>query len=581
MKSLWKTLRPLLVALAAFSFFINLLFLVPAMFSLQVFDRVISSNSLETLVVLMAGTGVALLVLAGLDYVRNRLQNLLGTLIEEHLSPPVVTTVVAKAARAPHAQRSDGIRDVATVRSVFSNNGLIAVFDAPWIVVYVAVIWMFHPLLGLGAAACALAMLALAWLNDRTGRDTLDTLQRETRRASHYVESSVRNAEVLQALGMTQRLLDRWRGQQDRLAVLNTSASRGGVAFSAATRLMRQAIQVVMLALGAYLVLTQQASPGIMIATTILLGRAVQPVEQLVGSWRLLAEARGAFERLNALSHEFAASAPRVSLPASQGRLAVEGVSYRPEGSDKLVLSGIEFSLAAGEALAVIGPSAAGKSTLARVLTGVWAPSTGAVRLDGASLADWPRDDLGPRLGYVPQDVELFDGTVADNIARLGRVDSNAVVAAAQRAHAHELILGLAQGYDTPVGEQGARLSPGQRQRIALARALYGEPKLVILDEPNSNLDGAGEAALAQALGELRKQRITSVVVTHRPSLIAHVDKILVLDAGRMVQFGPAAEVMKALQRQAQQAAPAAAGVARSVDKSDAKNDTKSGEKVA
>jgi ATP-binding cassette subfamily C exporter for protease/lipase/ATP-binding cassette subfamily C protein EexD len=239
-------------------------------------------------------------------------------------------------------------------------------------------------------------------------------------------------------------------------------------------------------------------------------------------------------------------------MPRPDGRLSVEGLSYRAPGSDKPILANITFSLAPGEALAILGPSAAGKSTLARLLTGVWAPATGVVRLDGADVARWPRQELGPWLGYVPQDVELFEGSVADNIARLGPVESAAVVAAAKRANVHEMILTLAQGYDTQVGEHGARLSPGQRQRIALARALYGTSQLVVLDEPNANLDGAGELALAQAMSSLRSDGVTSVVVTHRPSLIAHVDKILVLEAGRVVQFGPAADVLKAMQRQAQ-----------------------------
>ena len=308
-----------------------------------------------------------------------------------------------------------------------------------------------------------------------------------------------------------------------------------------------------MMALGAYLVLTQQASPGVMIATTILLGRAVQPVEQLVANWRPLTDAFAAYRRLRELlSKDFERTQPRLTMPRPEGRLSVEGVSYRPPGTDKLILASVAVNLAPGEALAIIGPSAAGKSTLARLLTGVWQPTAGTVRLDGADVAYWPRQDLGPWIGYVPQDVELFDGSVADNIARLDEVDSEAVVAAAKRANAHEMILTLPQGYDTPVGEQGARLSPGQRQRIALARALYGDPRLVVLDEPNSNLDGAGEIALAQALSGLRTEGVTSVVVTHRPSLIAHVDKILVLEAGRVQQFGPAAEVMKAMQRQAQ-----------------------------
>jgi PrtD family type I secretion system ABC transporter len=314
---------------------------------------------------------------------------------------------------------------------------------------------------------------------------------------------------------------------------------------------MRQSVQVLMLALGAYLVLTQQASAGIMIATTILLGRAVQPVEQLVGSWRMLVDARAAYARLRELARAFEREEPRLELPRPEGRLSAEAVLYRVPGSDRAILSGVAFSLAAGEALAIIGPSGAGKSTLARVITGIWTPNSGSVRLDGADVSSWPREHLGPCLGYVPQDVELFEGSVAENIARLGQADPEQVVAAAKRANAHDMILGLEKGYDTQVGPQGTRLSPGQRQRVALARAMYGDPRLLVLDEPNSNLDGEGEAALAQALGALRKQGITAVVITHRPSLIAHVDKILVLAQGRVQQYGPAAQVMKAMQQQA------------------------------
>ena len=549
MKSLWGELRPLMGWIATFSFVINLLYLAPAFFSMQVFDRVISTNSHETLLVLIAGTGIALTVLMFLDYLRTRLQNVIGNMLDEQLSPPVVNAVVVRATRAPGA-RTDAIRDVASLRSMFSATGLIALFDAPWAVVYVAVIWMFHPMLGIGAALSAALMLGLAWLNDRLSRRTLETLQKEGRRASQYVESSLRNAEVLQALGMTGRLLSRWRALQNQVARMQTSASRSAAAFTALTKTVRQAIQMLMLALGAYLVLSQQASPGIMIATSILLGRAVQPVEQLVGSWRVLIEARAAFERLRKMAEDFDRQEPRVALPRPAGRLTAEGVSFRMPGGETQILANISFTLAAGESLAIVGPSAAGKSTLARLLTGVWAPTAGRVRLDGADLSDWPREHLGPHIGYVPQDVELFDGTVGENIARLAEVDSEAVVAAAMRANAHEMILALPRGYDTPVGEHGVRLSPGQRQRVAFARAVYGNPQFIVLDEPNSNLDGAGEMALAQAMGALRDAGVTTVVVTHRPSLMAHVDKIMVVAAGRIQQFGPAGEVMKEMQRQ-------------------------------
>jgi PrtD family type I secretion system ABC transporter len=296
-----------------------------------------------------------------------------------------------------------------------------------------------------------------------------------------------------------------------------------------------------------------------MIATTILLGRAVQPVEQLVGSWRTLSDARAAYLRLLEFSKYFDASAARVALPRPAGRVVVDAVSFRPPNSDKLLLAGVSLQLEPGEALAIIGPSAAGKSTLARLLTGIWQPSAGKVRLDGVDVSDWPREALGPWIGYVPQDVELFDGTVADNIGRLNGLDSEAVVLAAKRANAHELIVQLPQGYDTPVGEQGLCLSPGQRQRIALARAMYGDVRLLILDEPNASLDSEGELALARALSDIRAQGVTSVVVTHRPSLIAHVDKILILEGGRVSRFGPAAEVMKGMQKLAQAALQAQA----------------------
>ncbi|HSV61091.1 MAG TPA: type I secretion system permease/ATPase [Variovorax sp.] len=554
MKSLWAGLKPLFFHLAIFSFVINLLYLVPALFMLQVFDRVIPTNSRETLWVLLGGVGAALAILFVLDYVRLRLQHLIGNVVDERLSPPVVHAVVTVAARSRLNSRPDAMRDIATLRSLFSANGLTALMDAPWIVVYVAVIAAFHPALGWGAAAAAVVMIGLAWLNDRVNRKALDAAQQETRHAARYVEGSLRNAEVLQAMGMTERLLGRWRKQQDEALALQGSTSHMSVSFSAASKFLRQAVQVMMMTIGAYLVLTQAASAGVMIATTVLLGRALQPVEQIVGSWRVLNEARSAYRRLRELCTHLGRDEPRLSLPRPAGQLRVEGVSFRAPGSEKLALSGVSLSLAAGEALAIIGPSAAGKSTLARLLTGIWHPTIGSIRLDGNDLSTWSRSELGPWIGYVPQDVELFDGTVADNIGRLAQPDAQAVIAAARRANAHEMIVQLPQGYDTPIGDGGTRLSPGQRQRIALARAMYGDVRLLVLDEPNASLDSEGEIALARALSGLRAEGVTSIVVTHRPSLVAHVDKILILEAGQVKQFGTAGEVMKTMQKQAQAA---------------------------
>lgn len=552
MKILWRELRPLLGNMGLFSFCVNLLYLVPALFMLQVFDRVLTTNSHETLVVLLAGTAVALILMLLLDYVRQALQGVLATMVDEQLARPVVETLVERAARMPHAGVGEGLRDLATFKAMLSSNALTALFDAPWAPIFLALIWSFHPALGLGALCSVALMLGLAWLNHRISRRALEELQRDGRRAANYVENSLRNAEVLQALGMTSRLLTRWRKLQDEMAQVQTSAGRSSGVFMALTRFVRQAIQILMLALGAWLVISQEASAGIMIATTILLGRAIQPVEQLVSSWRALADGRAAYGRLEEMSRGFSFHMRQVDLPCPSGRLQVDKLSYRVPSSGKPVIYNLALSLEAGESLAIIGASAAGKSTLARLLIGVWAPSTGAVRLDGVDVAYWNRAQLGQWIGYVPQDIELFDGTVADNIARLDTVDSERVITAAKRANAHDMIVELASGYDTIVGEGGLRLSPGQRQRIALARALYGNPRLVVLDEPNSNLDGAGELALAHAVSGLRNDGITTIIITHRPSLIAHVTKILVLEDGRAKRYGAAADVMREMQRTAQ-----------------------------
>ena len=381
MKPIWTELKPLLFHLALFSLVINLLYLVPALFMLQVFDRVLPTNSRETLWVLLAGVGAALAILFVLDYVRLRLQNLTGNIVDERLSPPVVHAVVTATARAPTLARPDAMRDVATLRGLFSANGLTALMDAPWIIVYVGVIAVFHPALGWGAAAAAVVMIALAWLNDRVNRKALDAVQKETRQASRYVEGSLRNAEVLQAMGMTERLLGRWRKQQDEALALQGSTSHMSVSFSAASKFLRQGVQVMMMSIGAYLVLTQAASAGVMIATTVLLGRALQPVEQIVGSWRVLNEARSAYRRLRDVCSHVGKDEPRMSLPRPLGHLLVHGVSFRLPGSEKLALTGISLNLVAGEALAIIGPSAAGKSTLARLLTGIWHPTIGSIRL--------------------------------------------------------------------------------------------------------------------------------------------------------------------------------------------------------
>ena len=559
MNPITAMLRRPLVHVAGFSFVVNLLLLIPALFMLQVFDRVLVSQSGETLLVLMIGVGVALALLLALDYLRARLQGVAGNIVAESLSPAVTRIAVAQGARRSGRGTSESLRDVGSLRALFSAQGLLALFDAPWVVVYVAVIWLANPVLGTAAAAAAVVMLALALINDFVTRREIEALQKAAARATRYLEASLQNAEVAQALGMTDALIARWQQKNADVTALQQPTATKTVAMAALTRTVRQAVQVMMLALGAWLVISGEATPGVMIATTTLLGRALAPVELIVGSWRILAEGRAAFRRLGELLAGADAQPNRMPLPAPSGRLLAQNLMFRAPQGERMLIAGVSLQLGAGESLAIIGASGAGKSTLVRLLIGVCKPTAGVVRLDEAEIAQWPREDLGPSLGYVPQDVELFPGTVAENIARLGEVDSQRVVQAAQRAHVHEMILALPDGYDTPADSGGALLSPGQRQRIALAPALYGEPKLVILDEPNSNLDGAGEQALAETLKALRGQA-TVVVVTHRATLIQHVDKILVLDSGKTQHYGPAVEVLKAMQQKTEPGAAQPAG---------------------
>jgi PrtD family type I secretion system ABC transporter len=547
MNSLLALLKRPLLHVAGLSFFVNLLLLGPALFMLQVFDRVLASRSAETLLMLLIGMGVALAMMWALDHLRGRLQGVSGALLGQALSPTVVRTLLARGARRHEALPMEGLRDVATLRNLFSAQGLLAMFDAPWVLVYVAVIWLAHPLLGVAAALAAVLMLGLAIANDRLTKRDIEVLQREASVATRELEDSLANAEVAQTMGMADALLGRWQKRSDKVAELQRNAARKSVAMASFTRMTRQAVQVAMQATGAWLVITQQGTPGVLVATTILLGRALSPVEQVVGSWRVLAEARLAWGRLEELLGKRARLADKMPLPAPVGALTAQGVVWRAPGNERVILGGVSLALEAGESLAIVGASGAGKSTLVRLLTGVWAPNAGSVRLDGVDVAQWPRGELGPHIGYVPQDVELFAGTVGDNIARLGQSDPALVIAAARQAQVHEMILALPQGYDTPIDPRGALLSPGQRQRIALARALYGNPKFVVLDEPNSNLDGAGELALAETLRAL-SGHATVVVVTHRATLVQHVDKMLVLEAGRVQHFGTVAAVTQAMQ---------------------------------
>jgi PrtD family type I secretion system ABC transporter len=537
--------RTYFVYAALFSLVINLLMLVPALFMLQVFDRVLSSRSVETLVMLTVLAAGSLVFMAYLDVIRSRLLSGAGVALEKLAGPPVLEEMIRRGILPGGRGSTHGLRDVGAMRAFLTGPGIVALFDAPWAPLFVLVIWLFHPLLGGIALMGALLLLGIAWLNERLSRKPLDQMQLESRKAGRYADQMISHAEVAGALGMVENLARGWQGLSHKVLKHQLEANRASSLASSASRFMRQFLQVAMLAAGAWLVINQFATAGVMIAATILLGRALAPVESAIAGWKSLVDARSAFTRLDQDLSAVKNTAAVTDLPPPLGALSVENLVFGFPGQDGPVIKRVSFNLRPGEALAIVGPSAAGKSTLTKLLVGIWRPVSGAVRLDGADIDTWPRARLGPYVGYLPQNVELFAGTVSENIARLGEVDSVAVIDAARRANAHEMILRLPQGYDTPIGDSGAFLSAGQRQRVALARALYGTPRLVVLDEPNSNLDSDGEAALIAALRGLKLAGVTVVVVTHRTPLLAAMDRVMLLRDGQVEKLGAVADVLK------------------------------------
>jgi PrtD family type I secretion system ABC transporter len=542
-----KRLRSFVLLAALTSFVLNLTLLAPALYMMQVFDRVFASGSLETLVMLAAITLLFLTLGYFLDTVRTRALAWAGRSLDRKLSSAAIRDSLAQAAAGPGRMDTDALRDIAQLRSFLSGSGVLALFDAPWLPVYLALITLMHPLLGLTGAIGALALIAVGILTDRFTREHAEQAVRRSRLSTRLAEKLARNAEVILGMGMTATAVERWNAQQEELLETQRDHVHTSSSLAAFGRSLRQVLQVVMLGVGAWLVIGMKASPGVMIAATILLARALQPVEHLISGWRGLVNARSAWQRLSERTAS-ATSVPSIALPQPAGKLDVERISYTFASSRPPLIKNVSFSIAAGESVGVVGASASGKTTLIRLMLGLWRPQAGVVRLDGADISRWDRDALGAHVGYLPQDIELFSGTVGENIARLhGGTSAEAserIVRAAQLAHAHEMILQLPDGYDTQIGEAGAVLSGGQRQRIALARALYGDPCLVVLDEPGANLDSAGEAALLVALVELKQRGVTVIMVTHNHAHMSALDKLLVLKRGTLEMYGPSAAVL-------------------------------------
>jgi PrtD family type I secretion system ABC transporter len=549
-----RRLRSFVLLAAAASLVLNLALLMPAIYMLQVFDRVLTSNSIETL--LMLGLITLLFLSLGffIDTVRTRALAWAGRSLDRKLAPSAVRSSLQQAAAGPGRVDTDALRDIAQLRTFLSGSGVLALFDAPWATLYLVLITLMHPLLGLAATIGALVLVALGVLTDRLTRDAAEQALRSSRASTRTAEKLARNAEVIVGMGMTAAAVTRWRDHHDQSLSAQEQHGRIASLLASLARSLRQVLQVVMLGLGAWLVIDMQASSGVMIAATILLSRALQPVEHLISGWRALADARGAWQRLSERDADMPAEMA-VALPQPRGAIDVDRLAYAFGPSRPAVLRNVSFALAPGESLGVVGASASGKTTLVRLLLGLWRPQTGCVRLDGADTSRWARDALGEHVGYLPQGVELLSGTIGENIARLGAVSgaeiSERIVRAARLAHAHEMILQLPDGYETQIGDGGAVLSGGQRQRIALARALYGDPRLVVLDEPNANLDTAGEVALLAALADLQARSVTVIVVTHSPMLMAALDKLALLKNGTLEMFGPATAVMTRMRQPA------------------------------
>ncbi|MBW7850048.1 MAG: type I secretion system permease/ATPase [Rhodospirillales bacterium] len=536
-------------ATVLFSLFANLLLFVSPLYMLQVYDRVLTSRSEATLVMLTVIAGGLLAVLAALELVRSRVLVRTGARIDRHLGARVFGAVFQRSLSSPGGAHGQPLRDLDTLREFASGAGVQVLCDAPWAPLFIAVAFILHPLLGLVSLAGAVIIFGLALINEFSTRRLLREAMGESIAAGAFAETSLRNAEVLSAMGMMPGMARRWMERHERaMARQQLAADRSGT-LMALSKFVRLFLQSLVLGAGAWLAIRQEITPGAIIAASIIMGRALAPVELAVGQWKNFIAARGAYKRLSDLLAAVPAPAAAMPLPRPEGRLEVERAVVVPPGGRTPVLKGVSFALQPGEVLGIVGPSAAGKSTLARLLVGVWPAASGAVRLDGADVHAWRSDDLGPHIGYLPQDVELFDGTVADNIARFLDYDPGGVVLAARKAGVHDVILHLPDGYDTRIGEGGRVLSGGQRQRVGLARAIYGDPSLVVLDEPNSNLDTAGEQALVEALGALRERKTTTVVITHRLNILGCVDKILVLRDGVAEFFGPRDEVMARLAR--------------------------------
>ena len=545
-----EPLRPYVIGAASFSAFINILMIVPAMYMLQVYDRAVGSQSQSTLLMLTLIMVFLLSAMGSLQWVRGQIMVRAGAMLEDILSERVFDGTFRQSLLSAGKSSAQPLSDLTGLRTFISSPAVNAFFDSPWVLIYIIIMFLFHTYFGFLALFAVSLLGSLSYFNRRMTETALTDAGNEALWSKNYANRHIRNAEVIESMGMMKDVRARWSEHKRRSLAQSGQAADTSTAFTSSSKALHIMMQSLALGLGAYLAINREISPGMMIAGSILLGRALAPVDQLVGAWKSFQAATQQFERLEELLTMTPPAAAKLELPAPLGNVNVEAIRVVPPGSPLPVLKGVSFALEAGACLGVIGPSAAGKSTLARALLGIWPAAMGTVRLDGADIYKWDRAELGPHIGYLPQDIELFDGTISENIARFGEISSEAIVEAARMAGVHEMVLRLPEGYDTIIGANGGVLAGGQRQRIALARAIYGKPSLVVLDEPNSNLDDTGESALRSALQQLKQAGTTVMVITHRPNILFGVDKILVMKDGQVADFGPAEMIMRKYQQQ-------------------------------
>lgn len=545
-----------------FSLFINLLMLVPPLYMLQLYDRVLTSRSEDTLIMLTLIVVVLFITMALLEIVRSKILVRVGNKLDNILSKRVFDSLFDLANKQPGKESSMPLRDLTQIRQFMTGNGLFAFFDAPWMPIYIAVLFMFHPLFGYFAIFAAIVLVILTILNEYDTKEKLQEANIMNQVSTSYVDSNLRNAEVINAMGMKANIQALWREKYYAfLNAQNEASDKAGI-WSNIAKSMRMLFQSLMLGLGGYLAIQAEVSAGMMIAGSIIMGRALAPLDLIIGSWKGFSSARTSYHRLDGLLQNFPKDKEYMKLPAPEGEILLEGVVVIPPNAQQPSIRGISMKINKGDVVGIVGPSAAGKSSLARVILGLWPLAAGKARLDKADIYQWDKVDLGQYIGYLPQDIELFEGTISQNISRFSEVDSAKVVEAAQKAGVHEMILRLPEGYDTKIGIGGASLSGGQRQRIGFARAIYNNPVLVVLDEPNSNLDDQGEAALVKAIRTLKESNTTVILITHRPSILQVTNKLAVIRDGLLEAFGDTNDVLskmaaaQAANAQAQQSQP-------------------------